>query len=178
MSTSAELTSRILRTTLGRTRIGEPLADVLDAFCAGIEHNDLPLERQAFLVYAERVFMDMLPRIIDKSLTAAQLEVLPRAEVQAAAIELLRDVLRRVPALGLDAEDADEFTGVVAEHLGASINALPVSPVNDFDRGPEWARPIAARLGLDAFLLYVTHDANVEGVRQWFDAPRAPLGNA
>ncbi len=172
--------SKEQRAALGRQRVGEPIANVIQAFVPALLAQPWAeeLDAQAVLDYVNNFLFGAFVQLIDESTEdLASLEAIEPEGVQRVVLLLLRDVVARsLMASGGPGEEAtmrsDGLIEQVAQDVGVSAEPVraPALPLDTDDLGAPWAGEAMEAIGLTArhgLILVVAHAAFVDAA--WAD---------
>ncbi|MFP4601148.1 MAG: hypothetical protein ACLFVJ_23065, partial [Persicimonas sp.] len=117
------------RAALGRERVGEPIAEVVQAFIPALIGSELAgkVEPQAVMEYVNGFLFAAFVQLIDESTGGIDaLEAIQPAGVRQAVLLLLRDVLaRELVVRNIPADEAAEQIHDFIEKLAHDLGAEP-----------------------------------------------------
>jgi hypothetical protein len=165
------------RKQLGQQKLGEPVWDAFGAIAETVDQNPWPdFNREAVRYYFDKMVGAWLLRLIDNSLSDAQLAAVDPVEVKILIVSLFRDMFRHNhdllrPSIQ-DGQWVETLFGDVAKRLHLPADRLAdggqpyeIDEVSQCD----WARELGKPFGVPAEKLFVCHSAIVTGVREEAD---------
>ena len=164
------------RKQLGQQQLGAPVMAAFEALTDMVDQNDWPdFRREPVGYYFSKMIGAWLLRLLDNSLSDAQMRDVRQSEVTIIVLCLFRDMFRHNSSLLRPNSSEGGWVESLFQNVATKLG-LPAEAISDDGESYElddikncsWAKTLAAPFGIPAEKLFVSHSAIVTGVLKEF----------